>query len=437
MTDELFQDPALNEAIVKSGSAGHLVEAATLLAEGNLEGAAQALYDAGAALLTSGTDKIEVAGQELPFTKEGITQFVNLLQRFWDALPNGVKNKVMDIIGKAVGSAVPIVGDLITGVMDAKAFIEALESGDGYEQLLAGGQLVLDAAGALQLSKAFTQPLKFALGALQAVKTLDDVTNLYENFQGVFFGVADDPVQEVKTEDRAIVEAYLTPEQIAWAEQQPGYADLALDQEGFAAMVQTAQACGVPPDQFFKFVDAMAQGHLKETVDALKFEREHVTAGQTTAEHLRQAARSLLPEGDDLSAYGGSWPEYAGDLANPDNYLNEQQQAEFQAAFGEDMVDEGGEYDATQYEAMVATARALGVPPEQFTAFWQFLQQQGVDLDLVARMTASGLTNIIIPTSNDPDQVNFDTMGWLRNNFEALCPGMLEAWQQSQVPAAA
>jgi len=420
----LFQDPELNEAIVKSGSAGHLIQSARLLAEGKLEDAAGELYQAASSLLNYGEGTIEVPHfGKLPFTKDGLTMFAKLFGRFFDALPNGVKNKIEEIIGRAVGSAVPIIGDLVTGAMDVNAFIDAMKNGDGVDQLLAGGQLVLDASNVLQVDKPFTEPLKFALGALQAVRSINDMADIVGNFQDVLFGTAQDPDQ-LNSPERAVVEAYLNPDQIAQAQQ--AYQPLGYDDQAFGSLVRMAQACHVPPDQFLGFVNAMAQqeGGLDNLTGALDEVRK---MNPDTGIGMRRFVYSALPD-HDLGAYGGSWPPGLKDLGNPDGYDAEPVKSQFQEAFPDINAKRSKDYDLTPYESLVALGRALGIPPEQFVDFCKFLdgalKGQGMDLQSFAMDLSDKLSWWSI--REDPELKDFDPVEWLRSGFTGMYPGLLD-----------
>jgi hypothetical protein len=424
---KLFQDPALNEAMVKSGSAGKLVEAAQLLAQGKLEDAAGKLYDAASALLNYGDEKIEVAGQELPFTKEGLQQFANLFGRFFDALPNGVKNKIMDIIGEAVGSAVPIIGDLVTGAMDVGDFIDAIQHGDGLDQLIAGGQLALDAAGMLQLTKAFTQPLKFALSALEAVRTVNDMAQIVSNFQEVFFGMEPDPDQEAKSRDQAISQAYFGTGDLGALEAQYG-----VDDQGMASLVAAAQACHVDPAHFEAFVNALKDGWNVDDLTGFLNDARAESSGPPDSERMRRAVMQVLQDRD-LTELGGRWGTTAFEIGNPDGYVTGQGQADFEATFGDQIpADRWDEVVISPYEALVAQAQALGIPGDQFGAFYAFLQQQGVDVMELAYRLSDKLN--WHSAGGDPSRSTFDAAEWLKNGFTGEFSGLVEQFQQAQAP---
>ena len=189
---KLFKNAELNAAVVETKTVSNLFEALERLAVGNLNGAMDELGQAAGALLTTGR-KVSIGGKEFPISEEGIRAASQLFERFFDALPATVKKKITEAVAKLAAqagfSAVPIVGDLVVGTLDAAALVKLKrEGGSGLDITLAGAKLAVDVVGALQLSKGITVPLRLAIGTAQVVKTTTDLIDSVRDFQKAFAG---------------------------------------------------------------------------------------------------------------------------------------------------------------------------------------------------------------------------------------------------------
>jgi hypothetical protein len=400
---KLFSNPDLNRQLVQSGSIGHVFTAAKHLANGNLAAAAEEIYHAAESLLTSGTP-LEVAGQQLPFSGEGLQALHDIFQVFFDALPNGVKNQIKSIVARAAGSVMPFIGDIITGAMDVKAFIDAMKDGDGLDQLIAGGQLVLDAAGVFQFSKPLTTPLKFVLGGLQAFRAINDMRELVSNATNIFLGIDADPEVEVDNEHQIVVEGYFG-EHARVEELRARYPELA-DDEGFSVLVQAAQAAGVSPENFEAFLNMLISSAgeeyddpeygLADLMEFLKFGLQNNPLGGSGQPAIETRLNYLLSQQlgvstEEIASVGGSLPQQTVDqYTSTDSYpISEQEQQDFEARFGEqgDSVLKG----------LIAMARAMGVDPSQFVEFCEAMdaeaKKRGLTLDSMGSAIYYSLTN--------------------------------------------
>ncbi len=190
----LFASPELNEMVVDSGSVEHVFAAAKRLAEGDVGGAMEELGNSLKDLLSAGKP-IKVAGKELPIGEDGLKALGLMFERFIDALPDKVKAKIAEATAKMAAkvglSAVPVIGDIIGGGVDAWDLVQAIKNGEsGFDIAMAASKVALDVAGAFQVVKPFTVPLKMAIGAAQVVKTTTDVVESVQEFQEEFAGLA-------------------------------------------------------------------------------------------------------------------------------------------------------------------------------------------------------------------------------------------------------
>jgi hypothetical protein len=189
---KLFENAELNRTMVDTRTVGNLFEALERLAVGNLDAAMEELGQAAGALLTTGR-KLNIAGRELPISEEGIRAASQLFERFFDALPPKVKQRITEAVAKLAAragfTAIPVLGDVVVGTMDAAAFVRVMrEDGDGLDRTLAGAKLAVDVVGALQLSKGVTVPLRMAIGTAQLVKGATDLVGSVHEFQRAFAG---------------------------------------------------------------------------------------------------------------------------------------------------------------------------------------------------------------------------------------------------------
>ena len=192
----LFEDRELNAAVVDSGAATNLFEAAEKLGRGDIGGAMAEIAEAGGALLTQG-DHFEIAGQELPFGSQGIENLTRMFGRFVDALPEKLKTKIAEASAKMAARAglqsVPFIGNVISGVsavgsaVDLWKAIQA-EPKDALDIALAAGQLGLDVAGVFPGLNSITGPLQVVLGTAKVVKGASDLIGDMSEFQQSLVG---------------------------------------------------------------------------------------------------------------------------------------------------------------------------------------------------------------------------------------------------------
>ncbi|MBM7113033.1 hypothetical protein [Archangium primigenium] len=188
---KLFQDRELNAAVVDSGAATNLFEAAEKLGRGDVGGAMAEIAEAGGALLTQG-EHFKVAGQELPFGQQGIENLSRMFGRFVDALPEKLKTKIAEESAKMAARAglqsVPFIGNVVSGVSavgSAKDLWDAIQADpkDALDIALAAGQLGLDVAGVFPGLNSITGPLKVVLGTAKVVKGASDLIGDITEFQ--------------------------------------------------------------------------------------------------------------------------------------------------------------------------------------------------------------------------------------------------------------
>jgi hypothetical protein len=174
---KLFQDKQFNTSLVKSGAVNELLDAASALAHGDVSGAATAVAGAGSKLLGEGAH-FKVAGQELPFGKQGIENLTRAFGRFVDALPPGVKTRITEeavkLGAKAGLKSVPFLGNLINAgaaVGDTADLISALRANppNALNTSLAAAQVGLDVAGVVPGLNSVTGPLGVVLGTAKVI----------------------------------------------------------------------------------------------------------------------------------------------------------------------------------------------------------------------------------------------------------------------------
>ncbi|MDQ3265443.1 MAG: hypothetical protein M3Y59_17595 [Myxococcota bacterium] len=431
---ELFSSPELNAAIVNSGTAGYLFDAARMLADGDLQGAATSLFNAAGALLGSGDGpSINIPGLDLEITQEGAEMFAQLFSNLFNALPNGVKNEIKAKIARALGGTIPILGALITGAMDAKDFYEALQDGDTVDQFVAGTQLLLD--GANLVAPGLTGPLKVVLAALQAYRAIDNMKDLVENAGEVFLGIAKDPDEEVFSDEEALVLSYFggDAERMAQTLSAPPLDALAGDPQAQAAFLEAARAAGIDPAELPAFAQsALVKYQERYGGDASLLSLAQVLAmgrdrnqGDHPMNELDRDAQALLLlrqyfSVEELVAMGGTFPRQWEDLQDEDAYGIpggfELLKETFPAL--EDL--------PSQYVDMViAMAQSMGVPPDQLVAFTQgLINELGEDGlvmmlgDLVSTHTYKGLG-----TWWGEDESTFDLVALIQNAVTTQAPG--------------
>ncbi len=430
---ELFSSPELNAAIVNSGTAGYLFDAARLLANGDLQGAATALFSAAGALLGSGDGpSITIPGLDLEITQEGAEMFAQLFSNLFNALPNGVKNEIKAKIARALGGTIPILGALITGAMDAKDFYEALQDGDTVDQFVAGTQLLLD--GANLVAPGLAGPLKVVLAALQAYRAIDNMKDLVENAGEVFLGMAEDPDQEVFSDEEALVLSYFggDAELMAQTLSAPPLDALAGDPQAQAAFLEAARAAGIDVAELPAFAQAALAAYqerygsdatLLSFAQVLAMGRDRNQGDHPMNELDRDAqALTLLRQYfsvEELVAMGGTFPRQWEELQDEDAYGIPGGFQLLQQTFPvlEDL--------PSQYlDMVIAMAQAMGVPPDQLVAFTQgLIDELGEDGlvmmlgDLVSTHTYKGLG-----TWWGEDESTFDLVALIQNAMKTQAP---------------
>ena len=192
----LFQDHQLNAALVDSGAATNLFEAAEKLGRGDIGGAMAEIAQTGGALLGQG-EHFKVAGHELPFGQQGIENLGRMFGRFVDALPEGLKDKITEastrFAARAGLKSVPILGNIASGVSavgSAKDLWDAVHAQpkDALDIALKAGQLGLDVAGMFPGLNSITGPLQVVLGTAQVVKGASDLIGDVREFQRSLVG---------------------------------------------------------------------------------------------------------------------------------------------------------------------------------------------------------------------------------------------------------
>ncbi|PTL83184.1 hypothetical protein [Vitiosangium sp. GDMCC 1.1324] len=188
---KLFSDHELNAAMVDSGAVTNLFEAAEKLAHGDVGGALSEIAQAGGALLTQG-DHFEVAGQKLPFGRQGIENLTRMFGRFVDALPDKLKESITKeatkFAAKAGLKSVPILGNIVSAgsaIGSAKDLWDELHKDpkDALNIALTAGQLGLDIAGVVPGLNSITGPLQIVLGTAKVIKGASDLIGDIHEFQ--------------------------------------------------------------------------------------------------------------------------------------------------------------------------------------------------------------------------------------------------------------
>jgi uncharacterized protein YgfB (UPF0149 family) len=190
---KLFASPELNEIVVDSGSVEHVFEAAKRMAAGDISGALEQLGTSLKDLLSAGAP-LKAGGKELPIGEDGMKALGLMFERFIDALPPKVKAKITEATAKMAAkvglSAVPVFGDIVGTGADAWDLVQAIrDDKSGLDIALAASKVALDVAGAFQVVKPFTVPLKMAIGTVQVIKTTGDVIGSVQDFQKEFAGL--------------------------------------------------------------------------------------------------------------------------------------------------------------------------------------------------------------------------------------------------------
>lgn len=186
---KLFANKDLNQAVVTSGAAGNMFDAAEKLANGDVGGALQSLVGSIGDLIGQG-DHFSAAGVTLPFGMQGIKNLTNLFGTFFDALPQGLKDKIgteaAKFAGKSFLESIPILGNIASGI-DAigagKSLIHDLgkKNKDWLQIAIDGAQTGLDVAGMVPGLNDITGPLQTVLGTVKVVKGASDlISNLGE-----------------------------------------------------------------------------------------------------------------------------------------------------------------------------------------------------------------------------------------------------------------
>lgn len=187
---KLFNDPKLNEAIVKSGAFDHLLDAMASLANKDLSGALQHMAQAGVKLATAG-EHFNVPGVgELPVGKEGLENMGRLFGRLWDALPDGIKSKLEAKMAKLAANmglkAIPGLGNVMALAnlgMDGAALVKELMSGgrDPTNLMLLCAQVGVDVASLFPGLNSIAAPLGTALAMMQLLTQSGLIDGSFDN----------------------------------------------------------------------------------------------------------------------------------------------------------------------------------------------------------------------------------------------------------------
>jgi len=173
---KLFADPRLNKAIVESGAFPHLLDAFASLANKDLTGALKHMAQAGVKLATAGDHFNVPPIGELPVGAEGLKNMGLLFERLWDALPNGIKQKLEQKVAKLAASmgmkAIPGLGNIMALAnlgMDGAALVKELVSGshDPTTLFLLCAQVGVDIASLFPGLNSIAAPLGTALAMMQ------------------------------------------------------------------------------------------------------------------------------------------------------------------------------------------------------------------------------------------------------------------------------
>jgi hypothetical protein len=275
---ELFKDPELNKAMAHSGALARLFDAGERLLHGDFPGALTELGEAAVALLGGMPPSVDSL-------KSGLENFGRLFMRFFDTLPNAIRNRIEMAVMAATSNLfgnIPLIGDAIDSGKDLMALVDEMKQGDNLGVVLAGAQLAVDGAKWTQAGKVFTGPLEMALTVAQSADgAMDAFAEIKDQF-GQIMMTGQDPTPRVGMGDRERellqeVMIYgsdlgLTPGQAAAFVEANG--DLKDQPAGVEAIFKAAKAAGVPPSQLPGFVNALRSelsGNFDDAMEMLGF----------------------------------------------------------------------------------------------------------------------------------------------------------------------
>ena len=192
-----FQDPVLNEGLVRSGSVGEVFQAAQKLVDGDFEGAFRDMAESVGKLIGYG-ERLRIAGRQLPLGREGLELMARLAKQFVAALPEKVKLKIetkaAELAARAGGAAIPG-GSLIAAAADGyDVYKELLRVPvDWIAVALKSSEVALDLAGTVGLGPVVA-PARLVVGAVDTLHDLKRFVDDLEGFRRSFvFGPAPPP----------------------------------------------------------------------------------------------------------------------------------------------------------------------------------------------------------------------------------------------------
>jgi hypothetical protein len=258
---ELFKDKELNKALAQSGALSHLFNAGERLIHGDFEGALTELGEAAISLLGGLPPSVDSL-------KDGLENFGRLFMRFFETLPNAIRNRIEMAVMAATSNLfgnIPLIGDAIDAGKDLMELIDELQQGDNLGVVLAGAQLAVDGAKWTQVGKVFTGPLEMALSIAQSA---DDALDAYDEIKDQFGQImmtGEDPTPRIEMDEkeRALAQEVMiyasdvgmTPEQAAAFVEANG--DLKNQPDGVETIFKAAKAAGLTADQIPGFVNAL------------------------------------------------------------------------------------------------------------------------------------------------------------------------------------
>jgi hypothetical protein len=280
---ELFKDKELNQALAHSGSLDHLFNAGEKLLQGDFEGALTELGEAAIALLGGLPPSVDSL-------KNGLENFGRLFMRFFETLPNAIRNRIEMAVMAATSNLfgnIPLIGDAIDAGKDLMELIDEMQQGDNLGVVLAGAQLAVDGAKWTQVGKVFTGPLEMALSIAQSADDALDAYNEIKDQFGQIMMTGEDPTPRIEMDDkeRKLLQEVMiygsdlgmTPEQAAAFVEANG--DLKNDSAGVETIFKAAKALGLTADQIPGFVNALRAelgGEFDNYVEQLAYMPEAV-----------------------------------------------------------------------------------------------------------------------------------------------------------------
>ncbi len=275
---ELFKDPELNQAMARSGALDRLFDAGERLLHGDFKGALTELGEAAVALLGGMPPSVDSL-------KNGLENFGRLFMRFFETLPNAIRNRIEMAVMAATSNLfgnIPLIGDAIDSGKDLMALVDEMKQGDNLGVVLAGAQLAVDGAKWTQAGKVFTGPLEMALTVAQSADSAMDAFAEIQDQFGQIMMTGQDPTPRVgmEAQERELLQEVMiygsdlgmTPAQAAAFVEANG--DLKERPAGVEAIFKAAKVAGVPPAQLPGFVNALRSelsGNFDDAMEMLGY----------------------------------------------------------------------------------------------------------------------------------------------------------------------